>query len=101
MTRRAGTVDRDDVDTANLRHAAGMLRFGRNPAATVYDSIGSDFFLALDDGWLNLGLWEGDGSDPDRGAGRRPPARRAGWPATCPRAATSSTSATASPRRTS
>jgi SAM-dependent methyltransferase len=52
------------VTTANLRHAAGMLRFGRNPAATVYDSIGSDFFLALDDGWLNLGLWEGDGSDP-------------------------------------
>ena len=48
----------------NLRHAAGMLRFGRNPAAAVYDSIGSDFFLALDDGWLNLGLWEGDGSDP-------------------------------------
>lgn len=48
----------------NLRHAAGMLRFGGNPAATVYDSIGSDFFLALDDGWLNLGLWDGDGSDP-------------------------------------
>ena len=41
-----------------------MLRFGRNPAATVYDSIGADFFLALDEGWLNLGLWEGDGSDP-------------------------------------
>ena len=48
----------------NLRHAATMLRFGRNPAAAVYDSIGADFFLALDDGWLNLGLWEGDGSDP-------------------------------------
>ena len=48
----------------NLRHAAGMLHLGRNPAAAVYDSIGSDFFLALDDGWLNLGLWEGDGSDP-------------------------------------
>lgn len=42
-----------------------MLRYGRNPAATVYDSIGSDFFLALAPGWLNLGLWEGDGSDPD------------------------------------
>jgi SAM-dependent methyltransferase len=56
------------VTTANLRHAAGMLRFGRNPAATVYDSIGSDFFLALDDGWLNLGLWEGDGSDPSEAA---------------------------------
>jgi SAM-dependent methyltransferase len=48
----------------NVAHAARMLRYGRNPAATVYDSIGEDFFLALDDGWLNLGLWEGDGSDP-------------------------------------
>jgi ubiquinone/menaquinone biosynthesis C-methylase UbiE len=58
-------VPREPVITAaNLRHAAGMLRFGSNPAATVYDSIGTDFFLALDDGWLNLGLWEGDGSDP-------------------------------------
>jgi erythromycin 3''-O-methyltransferase len=47
----------------HVRHAAGMLRFGRRPAATVYDSIGPDFFLALDEGWLNLGLWEGDGSD--------------------------------------
>ena len=56
------------VTTANLRHAAGMLRFGRNPAATVYDSIGPDFFLALDDGWLNLGLWEGDGSDASEAA---------------------------------
>jgi erythromycin 3''-O-methyltransferase len=41
-----------------------MLRYGANPAATVYDSIGSDFFLALAPGWLNLGMWEGDGSDP-------------------------------------
>jgi erythromycin 3''-O-methyltransferase len=41
-----------------------MLRYGANPASTVYDSIGPDFFLALDAGWLNLGLWEGDGSDP-------------------------------------
>jgi SAM-dependent methyltransferase len=49
---------------AHLRHAATFLRQGRNPAAAVYDSIGPDFFLALDDGWLNLGLWEGDGSDP-------------------------------------
>jgi SAM-dependent methyltransferase len=52
------------ITRENVRHAAAMLRLGRNPAATVYDSIGSDFFLALDDGWLNLGLWEGDGSDP-------------------------------------
>jgi SAM-dependent methyltransferase len=49
---------------ANLRHVGAIVRRGRNPAATVYDSIGPDFFLALDDGWLNLGLWEGDGSDP-------------------------------------
>src|SRR5688500_678537 len=42
-----------------------MLRYGANPAATVYDSIGPDFFLALAPGWLNLGLWEGDGSDPE------------------------------------
>ena len=48
-----------------LRHAATFFKQGRNPAAAVYDSIGPDFFLALDDGWLNLGLWHGDGSDPD------------------------------------
>jgi SAM-dependent methyltransferase len=48
----------------HLRHAAAVLRYGANPAATVYDSLGPDFFLALDPGWLNLGLWEGDGSDP-------------------------------------
>lgn len=48
----------------NLRHAGAMLWQGRNPAAAVYDSLGPGFFLALDDGWLNLGLWEGDGSDP-------------------------------------
>jgi SAM-dependent methyltransferase len=48
----------------NLRHGAAMLRYGRHPAATVYDSVGEDFFIALAPGWLNLGLWEGDGSDP-------------------------------------
>jgi cyclopropane fatty-acyl-phospholipid synthase-like methyltransferase len=50
-----------------------MLRFGPNPAATVYDSIGTDFILALAPGWLNLGLWEGDGTDLDeaRSAPRR------------------------------
>lgn len=47
----------------NLRHAIAMLRYGANPAATVYDSIGPHFFLALAPGWLNLGLWEGDGGD--------------------------------------
>ena len=49
----------------NLRHGAAMIRYGRHPAATVYDSIGEDFFLALAPGWLNLGLWDGDGGDPD------------------------------------
>jgi SAM-dependent methyltransferase len=34
----------------------------------VYDSLGTDFFAALAPGWLNLGLWEGDGSDPDEAA---------------------------------
>ena len=41
-----------------------MIRYGRHPAVTVYDSIGEEFFIALAPGWLNLGLWEGDGSDP-------------------------------------
>ena len=49
---------------ARLRHAASMLRHGPNPAATVYDSLSDDFPFALAPGWLNLGLWEGDGSDP-------------------------------------
>ena len=49
----------------HLIHAARLVKQGRNPAAAVYDSIGPDFFLALDEGWLNLGLWEGEGSDPD------------------------------------
>jgi SAM-dependent methyltransferase len=40
-----------------------MLRYGRDPTAAVYDSLGTDFFLALAPGWLNLGLWEGDGAD--------------------------------------
>ena len=42
-----------------------MVRQGRNPAATVYDSIGTDFFLALAPGWLNLGLWEGPGTEEE------------------------------------
>ena len=48
----------------NLRHALSMFRRGSNPTATVYDSIGEDFAVALAPGWLNLGLWTGDGSDP-------------------------------------
>ena len=47
----------------HVRHAAALFRQGRNPAARVYESIGSDFFLAPAPGWLNLGLWEGPGSE--------------------------------------
>jgi erythromycin 3''-O-methyltransferase len=52
------------ITAANLRHVRALLRQGRRPAAAVYESIGPDFFLALDEGWLNLGLWEGLGEDP-------------------------------------
>jgi len=44
-----------------------MFQQGRNPAARVYESIGPDFFLALAPGWLNLGLWEGPGSEAEAG----------------------------------
>ena len=47
----------------HARHAAALFRQGRNPAARVYESIGADFFLAPAPGWLNLGLWEGPGSE--------------------------------------
>jgi len=33
---------------ANLRHVATLVRQSRNPAARVYESIGSTFFLASD-----------------------------------------------------
>jgi SAM-dependent methyltransferase len=46
-------------------HAAEMVRQGRNPAARVYESIGSDFFLAPSPGWLNLGLWDGTGTEDE------------------------------------
>jgi SAM-dependent methyltransferase len=49
----------------HVRHAATLFRQGRNPAARVYESLGSDFFLALAPGWLNLGLWEGAGSEAE------------------------------------
>jgi len=40
-----------------------MLWQGGNPAARVYESIGSGSFLEVAPGWLNLGLWEGPGSE--------------------------------------
>ena len=49
----------------HLRHAATLLRQGGNPAARVYESIGSEFFLAVAPGWLNLGLWDGPGSEAE------------------------------------
>jgi len=49
----------------HLRHAAEMVKQGWNPAARVYESIGPDFFLALAPGWLNLGLWDGAGSEEE------------------------------------
>lgn len=47
----------------NLRHLAVLFRRGNNPAAAVYESIGSHFFLAPAPGWLNLGMWSSNG-DP-------------------------------------
>jgi SAM-dependent methyltransferase len=49
----------------HVRHAAGIVRQDRNPAARVYESIGSDFFLELAPGWLNLGLWDGPGCEDE------------------------------------
>jgi SAM-dependent methyltransferase len=49
----------------HLRHAATLLRQGGNAAARVYESIGSEFFLAVAPGWLNLGLWDGPGSEDE------------------------------------
>ena len=63
-----GRRDEGRLDAREPKHGAAMLRYGRHPAATVYDSIGEDFFIALAPGWLNLGLWEGDGSDPAEAA---------------------------------
>ena len=55
----------------HLRHVAGLVVPGRNPAARVYESIGSDCFVALAPGWLNLGLWDGPGTEEEAGAACR------------------------------
>jgi SAM-dependent methyltransferase len=58
--------------TDHVRHAAAVFWQGTNPAARVYQSIGSDFFLALAPGWLNLGLGVGPGgADEAEAACRR------------------------------
>jgi SAM-dependent methyltransferase len=63
MATRAGLVT--GWTSQHVRHIREAVRQGRNPAARVYESIGSDFFLALAPGWLNLGLWEGPGSEDE------------------------------------
>jgi erythromycin 3''-O-methyltransferase len=50
---------------ANRRHAGSMLRFGRHPAAAVYESLGARPWAALAPGWLNLGLWTGGGDEAE------------------------------------
>lgn len=50
---------------ANLRHLLRLFRFGSRPAVTVYESIGADSPLAPAPGFLNLGLWEGDGTEEE------------------------------------
>src|SRR6266516_3380851 len=64
----------------HVRHVAGIVRQGRNPAAQVYESIGSECFVALAPGWLNLGLWEGRGGPGRRRRGQATAGRRGrGW----------------------
>jgi SAM-dependent methyltransferase len=46
---------------ANLRHIGSLLRYGGSPAVTVYESLGGQPWASLHPGWLNLGLWRGDG----------------------------------------
>ena len=53
------------LSRANLRHLVSLVRLGSNPAATVYDSLGGDFFLSPAPGWLNLGLWDGQGDSSE------------------------------------
>jgi SAM-dependent methyltransferase len=50
---------------ANLKHAASFLRYGANPAATVYESLGAKVWLAPAPDWLNLGLWAGPGEEAE------------------------------------
>ena len=66
----------------HVRHAAALLKQGSNPAARVYESIGSDFFLTVAPGWLNLGLWEGPGSEDEAEQACRRLVRPWRWP--CP-----------------
>ena len=53
------------ITGANALHLLRMFKQGRRPAAAVYDSLGSEFFLSPAPGWLNLGLWEGAGDEQE------------------------------------
>src|SRR5262249_36152916 len=55
----------------HLRHVAEIVHQGRNPAARVYESIGSECFVGRAPGWLSLGLWEGPGTEAEAGAACR------------------------------
>jgi SAM-dependent methyltransferase len=50
---------------AQLRHVAQLFRYGAQPAAVVYESLGTDVFGAFAPGWLNLGLWSGEGDESE------------------------------------
>jgi SAM-dependent methyltransferase len=63
MATRAGLAA--GWTSQHVRHIGEIVKQGGNPAARVYESIGSDFFLAPAPGWLNLGLWEGPGSEDE------------------------------------
>src|SRR2546423_4335170 len=61
-----GPVARSNWTRANVRHAVSFVfGYGANPAARVYESIGQEFPLAAAPGWLNLGLWEGPGTEEE------------------------------------
>jgi len=63
MATRAGLIT--GWTSQHLRHVGEIVKQSRNPAARVYESIGPDFFLAPAPGWLNLGLWEGPGTEDE------------------------------------
>ncbi|MGI8574779.1 MAG: methyltransferase domain-containing protein [Egibacteraceae bacterium] len=56
---------------AQKRHLAAFFGFGSPSAPLVYDSLGSDFFAALAGDWLNLGLWEGPGTEDEAAVASR------------------------------
>ena len=53
------------ITRENLRHLGRLVRPGPRPVPAVYESLGEDFFLALAPGWLNLGWWDGEGTEEE------------------------------------